>query len=90
MSPSKTMDTFYKKKRNVLTLINDEQDLYIYKDIYNNCENDIYSLYLNIINQYKNCLDGEKKLFLNKCIKNGNVKYIEKVVKQIIEKKKCI
>lgn len=87
MSPSKTMDTFYKKKRNVLTLINDEQDLYIYKDIYNNCENDIYSLYLNIINQYKNCLDGEKKLFLNKCIKNGNVKYIEKVVKQIIEKK---
>ncbi|CRG99046.1 conserved Plasmodium protein, unknown function [Plasmodium relictum] len=79
------MEYFLKKKKDVLKVVNYENDLSKYINIYKNCENSIYIIYLNIYEEFKKSL--ENTLFSESDRKNENLRDIEKKIKLIIEKK---
>ncbi|CAD2086772.1 conserved Plasmodium protein, unknown function [Plasmodium vinckei brucechwatti] len=90
------MHHFIEQKKHVLKIINHESSLFKYVDIYKNCENDVYNIYLNIYNAHKN---GDEHAEINSNFKHSqccreifynNNKLIEKKVKEIIEEKGII
>ncbi|CRG97198.1 conserved Plasmodium protein, unknown function [Plasmodium gallinaceum] len=80
------MEYFLKKKKNVLKVVNYENNLNKYIDIYKNSEKNIYNIYLNIYKEYKKKVE-ENTLFSGGDEKSESLRKIEKKIKLIIEEK---